>query len=160
MTHIQTTSEKVGDESVVDIEKNALSSDSDIAEVTESESKQLSWWKKLVSMGVEERGVMPVPVEERTSDRFVNIFSIWFTMSVSPLACVYTNSVYVNMLTNLFCSIVTGMVGTLSFGLGLRDTTLITIFFSILCTLPVAYLSTLGPKTGLRQLIQARYSFG
>jgi purine-cytosine permease-like protein len=52
------------------------------------------------------------------------------------------------------------MVGTLSFGLGLRDAALIILFFGILCSIPPAYLSTLGPKTGLRQMIQARYSFG
>lgn len=96
MSNIETMSEKLGSESVMDIEKNnAPSSDSDIVDVAESESKPLSWWKKLVSLGVEERGITPVPVEERTSDRFINIFSIWFTMSVSPLACVYTHSIYV-----------------------------------------------------------------
>jgi purine-cytosine permease-like protein len=57
-------------------------------------------------------------------------------------------------------SIITGMAATLSFGLGLRDASLIILFFGILCTIPPAYLSTLGPKTGLRQMVQARYSFG
>lgn len=52
------------------------------------------------------------------------------------------------------------MTGTLSYGLSLRVTSLIILFFSILCTLPVGYLATLGPTTGMRQMIQARYSFG
>ena len=52
------------------------------------------------------------------------------------------------------------MVGTLSYGLGLRVASLVILFFSILCTTPVAYLATIGPKTGMRQMIQARFSFG
>ena len=52
------------------------------------------------------------------------------------------------------------MAATLSFGLSLRAASLIILFFSLLCTIPVAYLATIGPKTGMRQMIQARYSFG
>lgn len=71
------------------------------------------------------------------------------------------------------------MVGTLAFGLSLRDASLVILFFSLLCAVPPSYLSvvsfvdwrrgsllfgesraTLGPKTGLRQMIQGRYSFG
>lgn len=47
-----------------------------------------------------------------------------------------------------------------SFGLGLRDGALVILFFSLLTTLLPAYLCTLGPKTGMRQMVQARYSFG
>lgn len=56
--------------------------------------------------------------------------------------------------------VVTGMLGTFIFGLNLRDASLIIIFLTMTCSLVVAFLSVLGPKTGLRQLIQARYSFG
>lgn len=69
---------------------------------------------------------------------------------------------------------------TVSYGLSLRDASLTILFFSLLTCIPVAYLyvlksliflcvrhltshcsrSTLGPKTGLRQMVQARYSFG
>ena len=52
------------------------------------------------------------------------------------------------------------MAATLSFGLSLRAASLIILFFSLLCTIPVAYLATIGPRTGMRQMIQARYSFG
>lgn len=47
-----------------------------------------------------------------------------------------------------------------SFGLGLRDCALVIVFFSLLTAAAPVYLGTLGPKTGLRQMIQARYSFG
>jgi len=52
------------------------------------------------------------------------------------------------------------MVGTLSYQLSLRDASLVITFFTLLCTIPVAFIGTLGPKTGLRQMIQARYAFG
>jgi len=47
-----------------------------------------------------------------------------------------------------------------SYGLGLRDSSLVILFFTLLTSTLPAYLSTLGPKTGMRQMIQARFSFG
>ncbi|EXJ93804.1 NCS1 family nucleobase:cation symporter-1 [Capronia coronata CBS 617.96] len=98
--------------------------------------------QKLASWGVELHGVTPVAVEERTNTRYINIFFVWFTMSINLLP------------------IVTGMVGTLSFGLSLRDTSLLIIFFSLFCTIFPAYFCTLGARTGLRQMLHARYTFG
>ncbi|PPJ56927.1 hypothetical protein CBER1_02229 [Cercospora berteroae] len=101
------------------------------------------FWRRLMTLSIiEETGVEPVPAYERNETRIIGIFTLWFTLS-----------------TNLL-PIVTGMVGTLSFGLGLRDASLVILFFSLLCTTPTAYLATLGPATGMRQMIQARYSFG
>lgn len=64
------------------------------------------------------------------------------------------------LLTNRFDRLVTGMVGTLSFGISLRDTSLLLLFFSLLMCIPPAYILTISPQTGMRQMIQARYSFG
>ena len=90
------------DESVVDVEKNGLPADPDSVDVAKSNSKSLSWWEKIIALGVEERGVMPVPVKERTSDRFINVFSIWFSMSVTPLGYVLSCPALVcNMLTRI-----------------------------------------------------------
>ncbi|ORX94820.1 permease for cytosine/purines, uracil, thiamine, allantoin-domain-containing protein [Clohesyomyces aquaticus] len=98
---------------------------------------------KLASRGgVELRGANPVPYEERTVTQYLNIFSLWFCMSCNPLPITF------------------GMVGTLSFGLGLRDSALIILFFTLISTIPVAYLSTWGPRTGMRQLVLARFAFG
>ncbi|OIW32643.1 hypothetical protein CONLIGDRAFT_613281 [Coniochaeta ligniaria NRRL 30616] len=94
------------------------------------------------SWGVEMRGITPVPIEERTDKRFINVFFVWFTMS-----------------TNLL-PIITGMVGTLSFGIGLRDCSLLILFFSLICTVPAGYFSTFGSRLGLRQMLHARYTFG
>lgn len=57
-------------------------------------------------------------------------------------------------------SIITGMVGTLIFGLSLRDCSLLILFFSLLTTTPAAYFSTFGARTGLRQMLHARFTFG
>jgi hypothetical protein len=53
-----------------------------------------SFWKKLSHWGIEIRGILPIPAEERMNTRYINIFSMWFTMSVntlpyrSPSSCV------------------------------------------------------------------------
>lgn len=46
------------------------------------------------------------------------------------------------------------------FGLGFWGSTLVIIIFNILGVLPVAILSTLGPKTGLAQMPLSRFAFG
>lgn len=60
-------------------------------------------------------------------------------------------------------TISTFSLGTLAssvFELGLRDAVLTIIFFNLLSTIPVAYFSTFGARTGLRQMVFSRYSFG
>jgi purine-cytosine permease-like protein len=57
-------------------------------------------------------------------------------------------------------SIATGMAGTLSYGLSLRVASLVILLFGLLAGIPVAWMGMMGPKTGMRQMIQARYSFG
>ncbi|KAF9892279.1 hypothetical protein FE257_002056 [Aspergillus nanangensis] len=96
---------------------------------------------RISNWGIELRGITPVPLEERTDTQFINVFFVWFTMS-----------------TNLL-PIITGMVGTFSFGLSLRDTSLVILFFSIVCTVPPAYFSTFGSRTGLRQMLHGRFTY-
>jgi purine-cytosine permease-like protein len=50
-------------------------------------------------------------------------------------------------------------VGTYFNGLSLRDASLTILFFSVLGAIPPAALGVLGPQTGLRQMVQTRYSF-
>ncbi len=52
------------------------------------------------------------------------------------------------------------MLATLGMGMSLRDTALVTLFFALLTCLPPAFMGIGGMETGLRQLVQARYSFG
>ena len=56
-------------------------------------------------------------------------------------------------------SITFGMLAPI-YGLDLRNSALIILFFILLTTTLPAYLCTLGPKIGMRQMVQARYSFG
>lgn len=37
------------------------------------------WYQRLLDAGVEENGVKPVPVEERTNTAYNNLFSVFFT---------------------------------------------------------------------------------
>ncbi|PNP46164.1 hypothetical protein TGAM01_v200247 [Trichoderma gamsii] len=107
------------------------------------QSDEESLLHKVLRAGrIEERGILPVPVEERTSTRFFNIFTVWFSINANILGITF------------------GMLGPLSYNLSLRDSSLVILFFCMLSTVPPAFLAILGPKTGMRQMIQARYSFG
>ncbi|KAK4064391.1 hypothetical protein Trihar35433_7908 [Trichoderma harzianum] len=107
------------------------------------QSDEESLLHKVLRAGrVEERGILPVPVEERSSTRFFNIFTVWFSINANILGITF------------------GMLGPLAYNLSLRDSSLVILFFCMLSTIPPAFLAMLGPKTGMRQMIQARYSFG
>ena len=58
--------------------------------------------------------------------------------------------------------VATVVLGTISvfFGLGFWGSVLTILVFNALGVLPVAFLSTLGPKTGLAQMPLARFAFG
>ncbi|KAH6856566.1 permease for cytosine/purines, uracil, thiamine, allantoin-domain-containing protein [Chaetomium sp. MPI-CAGE-AT-0009] len=98
--------------------------------------------ERLLDAGVEENGIKPVPVDQRTSTQYSNLFTVFFTC----LLCLLP--------------IPTGMLATLSMGLSLRDASLTILFFAVLTCIPPAFMGIGGMETGLRQLVQARYSFG
>ncbi|KAK4146778.1 uncharacterized protein C8A04DRAFT_25346 [Dichotomopilus funicola] len=100
------------------------------------------WYQKLLDAGIEENGIKPVPLEQRTVTQYSNLFTVFFT----GLLCLLP--------------IPTGMLATLAFGLSLRDASLIILFFGLLTSLPPAFMGIGGMETGLRQQVQARYSFG
>ncbi|KAI0284674.1 permease for cytosine/purines, uracil, thiamine, allantoin-domain-containing protein [Russula aff. rugulosa BPL654] len=87
-------------------------------------------------------GIRPVAVEDRTETHFIKIFFLWLsgTLNMSSFA--------------------SGTLGPVSYGLGLRDSCLVILFFNLFCAVPPAYLTTWGPKLGLRQLCASRYTFG
>ncbi|KUJ15183.1 uncharacterized protein LY89DRAFT_783384 [Mollisia scopiformis] len=123
-------------------QKGSESSSDVVVVETGDSNKKLLLWRWLAKWGVEVRGIDPVPVDERIKTNYHTIFFMWMAI-----------------LCNLL-PIVTGMAGTLSYGLSVRDTSLVIIFFNMLCCILTAFLGTLGPRTGMRQVIQARYSFG
>lgn len=127
----------------VDVEKDAASkTESSGASAHDEEITSPPWLRALLSWGVEERGIVPVPDEQRTDRQFYKIFFVWFSMNFNIL------------------SFSTGTLGPLVFGLSLRDTCLVILFFNLLaCALP-AYFNTWGPRTGMRQMVHSRYSFG
>ncbi|KAG5922795.1 hypothetical protein E4U42_005255 [Claviceps africana] len=92
--------------------------------------------------GIEENGIRPVAVEERNERRFFRIFTIWFSISCNVLAIPF------------------GMLGPLAYNLGLRDSALVILFFNLVACGAPGLLATFGPKTGMRQMVHARYSFG
>ncbi|KAK7224103.1 hypothetical protein V2G26_012106 [Clonostachys chloroleuca] len=93
-------------------------------------------------LGAEIQGNDPIAPEDKKDRRYFKLFTLWFSMNFNLL------------------SVSTGMSGTLGFGLGLRDCSLIILFFSLLVALVAPYLSLFGVKLGIRQMIQARFSFG
>ncbi|OCH93364.1 NCS cytosine-purine permease [Obba rivulosa] len=101
-----------------------------------------SWTRRLIEWGVEARGILPVPAEQRTDTQFSKIFFIWLSANFNIL------------------SFSAGSLGPVVYGLSLRDSCLVILFFNLLCSFLPAYLTTWGPKLGLRQMCQARYSFG
>ncbi|CAK7199944.1 hypothetical protein SEUCBS139899_002631 [Sporothrix eucalyptigena] len=104
--------------------------------------KNAKWYQRLVDAGFEDNGIKPIPIENRTNTQYSNLFTIFFTSMLSLLP------------------LPTGVLGTLTFGLSLRDASLIILFFGILTIIPPAFLGIGGSQTGMRQQIQARYSFG
>ncbi|KAJ7090589.1 permease for cytosine/purines, uracil, thiamine, allantoin-domain-containing protein [Mycena crocata] len=116
----------------------------DIHEIEKSDPYRRTprWQHRLLKWGVEERGIRPVSLQERTDPQYSKIFFIWFSASFNLLP------------------FSTGSLGPIAYGLSLRDSALIILFFNLLCCIPPGYLSTWGPKLGLRQMVQARYSFG
>ncbi|KAK7683187.1 hypothetical protein QCA50_013860 [Cerrena zonata] len=130
----------------LDTEKYGLSSRNDESLSDFSDIKELHYThgltRRLLEWGVEARGIAPAPVSERTDTHFYKIFFLWFSWNFNIL------------------SFSAGTLGPVIFGLGLRDSCLVILFFNLLSSAPPAYLTTWGPKLGLRQMCQARYSFG
>ncbi|KIY69200.1 hypothetical protein CYLTODRAFT_373087 [Cylindrobasidium torrendii FP15055 ss-10] len=98
--------------------------------------------KRLLTWGIEGRGTIPVAPEDRTDTQYFKNFFLWFSWNCNIL------------------SFSAGSLGPIVFGLSVRDSCLVILFFNLLCAIPPAYLTTWGPRLGLRQMIQARYSFG
>ncbi|KAN0085794.1 Permease for cytosine/purines, uracil, thiamine, allantoin domain containing protein [Tylopilus felleus] len=118
--------------------------DSDVEKdyVSDTASDSFSPLQRGFRWGVEARGTVPVPYEDRRDTQFYKVFFVWFSMNFNIL------------------SFSTGTLGPIVFGLGLRDSCLVILFFNIIANLLPAYLNTWGPKTGMRQMVASRYSFG
>lgn len=104
-------------------------------------------WKlaaRFDAFGAETRGIERVMPDERPipPQKPIDAFTMWMAA---------------NMTISTFSL---GTLGPSIFELGLKDSALVIIFFNLLSTLPVAWFSTFGARTGLRQMVFSRYSFG
>ncbi|KAI0795398.1 cytosine-purine permease [Abortiporus biennis] len=127
---------------VVAVDEEKYDVAADFKEYNPADHFSNKWTRMLMSWGVEARGIVPVPPDERTDSQFYKIFFVWFSANFNIL------------------SFSAGTLGPVIFGLGLRDSCLVILFFNLLCAILPAYFTTWGPKLGLRQMCQARYSFG
>lgn len=127
--------------------------------------KHSKWYQRLLHAGAEENGIKPVPVEGRTNTQYSNLFTVFFTGLLCLLPYVLSRPLYLRFsLRGLDAkrrlSLPTGLLATLEFGMSLRDAALVIIFFAMLACIPPAFMCIGGLQTGIRQVVQARYSFG
>ncbi|KAF4785378.1 purine-cytosine permease FCY21 [Colletotrichum scovillei] len=104
-----------------------------------------NWLTRLrnaLSSCAETRGVAPVPIEERSDKDTLKLFTLWLTANCTTLP------------------MTTGISGTLIFGLDLVVASVVIVLSTLLFMLPVAWMGMMGPKTGMRQMVQTRYYFG
>jgi hypothetical protein len=105
------------------------------------DTKPKSIWQRLISGlkgGGEARGIEPVPLEERqpvTASTSLHMLLMWFSMSLA------TNNIIV------------GSIGTFVLGLSFKDAALCAVFGNLLGVCAVGYVSTWGPISGCRTLV-------
>lgn len=114
--------------------------------------KGIRWIYSLDSFGVETRGIERVSPEERQQladlkrhsklRQFLHVLGLWFA------ACGGLTS-----MSSFF-------LPTLVFGLNVRDSLVSGLVSMIIGCLVPAYCSTMGPKSGCRQMVSARFVFG
>jgi NCS1 nucleoside transporter family len=91
---------------------------------------------------IETLGIERVSPQARTHVRIFDNFTIWFSANL------------------VISTVALGALAVPVFSLGFWDSVAAIVLFNILGTLPVAFLATLGPKLGLRQMTISRFSFG
>src|SRR6266849_178261 len=93
-------------------------------------------------------GIRPVAVEDRTEMHFIKIFFLWLSATTNMSSCVCRFFLHRNCAHNKLgrptlwhCHrFASGTLGPVAFGLGLRDSCLVILFFNLLCAVPPAYL--------------------
>src|SRR5205823_8457778 len=95
-----------------------------------------------LEQGIETQGIERVLPTTRSHVRIFDNFTLWMSANL------------------VISTVALGTLATSVFQLGFWDSVVAIILFNILGALPVAFLSTLGPKLGLRQMTISRFSFG
>ncbi|CAE6426691.1 unnamed protein product [Rhizoctonia solani] len=138
----------------------ALNNTSESESYDEHKDVGSSFIKRLRTWGVESRGIYPVLPEHRTDPQFSKSFFVWCVIVQLEHLIVEFFPRSLSTCTYESCSFSEGTVGVLVYGLTFRQAAGVIVGFNLLSALPPAYFSTFGPKLGLRQMVQARYSFG
>jgi purine-cytosine permease-like protein len=92
--------------------------------------------------GIETHGIERVSPRTRAHIRIFDNCTIWLSANL------------------VISTVALGVLAIPVFALGFWDSVAAIIIFNVLPTIPVAFLSTLGPKLGLRQMTISRFSFG
>ncbi|KAI0734371.1 permease for cytosine/purines, uracil, thiamine, allantoin-domain-containing protein [Fomitopsis betulina] len=98
--------------------------------------------ERMFAHGVEARGVERVPEDQRSSKNMYNNLLMWFSVNT------------------VLTTIPIGVLAQEYYTLTLPHAIATILCFGALGALTVAFISTLGPKTGLRTMMIARYSSG
>lgn len=101
--------------------------------------------QKLDSLGVETRGIERIPPYERSTNRtkqLISVIGLWLSAcgGLSSMSSFY--------------------LGPLLFELGLRNTLISGLIGELLGCAIAAYCSLMGPRSGCRQMVGARFLFG
>ncbi|KAI8617506.1 permease for cytosine/purines, uracil, thiamine, allantoin-domain-containing protein [Chytriomyces sp. MP71] len=94
------------------------------------------------ALKIESTGIEPIPPFARTQTSAIDNFTFWASCN---------------------CVIPAFSLGTLAidvFYMGFWDAFATVLFFNLMSSLLVALFASMGPKTGLRQMVLTRYSFG
>lgn len=103
------------------------------------------WSDKLDSIGVEVRGIERIPPYERSTNKLrqlVTVMGLWLSAcgGLSSMSSFY--------------------LGPMLFGLGLKQTLITGLLGQALGCVIAAYCSLMGPRSGCRQMVGARFLFG
>ncbi|KAL6937599.1 Purine-cytosine permease fcy2 [Hanseniaspora osmophila] len=90
----------------------------------------------------ETKGIQPVPEEEKTDSSLYDAGTMWLSANL------------------VVATFALGTLGGLVFGINFGACVLTIIFFSLLGCVPVAFFSTFGAHTGMRQMVLSRFLMG
>lgn len=141
----------------------AAEKSSDVSSKTGPSKKR--WWLMVLKeqLDVESRGIVPTPPEERTDTAYQKIFFIWLSANCNILSCVSMSFPVCIICIHDMClerRFSAGTVGPILFRLSFRHSAAVIAGFTLLGSILPALFSIFGPKLGMRQMVQSRYSWG
>ncbi|KAH8682399.1 purine-cytosine permease [Xylariales sp. PMI_506] len=93
-------------------------------------------------LGIEQRGIEPVPPEQRTETCGSRACTLWLSANMAA------------------SSFAIGALALPVFNLGFAEAAAVVVLASLLGVMPVCFFSTFGPRFGLRQVVLSRFYFG